>query len=207
MLVLIIAATCVQAETVVVKPFQYLKSEVAKNERPYRFNKYETIISGGLAFLVGNIGFYTTDSDTLKLAYGGVQTVGIVTVGQGVYDYYRPNQDQEMLNLLMKDKISRSQMADGFIDILGQEERAKRLALLYGSTLLVAQYAANAYLSDTPQDIKDIYLFLGGVNVIVAGSSYFSRGKYELYLDEKQQVTWLPTLSPQGAGLVLSSTF
>jgi hypothetical protein len=189
------------------KPFKYLRQEVKSAEKEYQFNEYEAIIGGSLAFLVGNVGFYTTNSETLKLAYGGIQTVGIISVGQGVYDYYRPNTDQEMLNLLQQKKLTRSSLADGFITILGQEERAKRLALLYGSSLLVVQYAANAYLSDTPKDIKDIYLFLGGVNLIVAGHSYLSRGKYERYFDLKDQVAVAPILAPNLAGLRASYSF
>jgi hypothetical protein len=205
LLLLFFTSQVLASETV--KPFKYLREEVKTAEKEYQFNEYEAIIGGGLAFLVGNIGFYTTNSETLKLAYGGIQTVGIISVGQGVYDYYRPNTDQEMLNLLQQKKMTRSSLADGFITILGQEERAQRLALLYGSSLLVVQYAANAYLSDTPKDIKDIYLFLGGVNLIVAGHSYLNRGKYERYFDLKEQVTFRPMLAPDLAGLRASFSF
>lgn len=207
LLVIFILTTNVFAQVETLRPYQYLKNEVQNAEKPYRFNEYETIISGGLAFLVGNIGFYTTKSETLKFAYAGIQTVGIITVGQGVYDYYSPDQDKEMLGLLNTKKLSRSQMADGFIALLGREERAKRLAILYGSSLLVIQYAANAYLSEIPSDIRDVYLFLGGVNVIVAGHSFFSRGKYEGYLDSKDKISWSPFLTPNRAGLLLTKSF
>lgn len=190
-----------------IKPYNYLENEVANAESAYRFNQYETIISGAMAFLVGNVGFYTTSSETLRLAYSAVQTVGIITVGQGIYDYYSPDQDRDMLKLLKQKKLTRSHMADGFISMLGQEERAKRLALLSGSGLLVVQYLANAYLSDVPRDIRDLYLFMGGVNVIIAGHSYFSRGKYERYLDYKSKVSWSPFLGQDKAGLAVSLSF
>lgn len=183
----------------------YLREEVQKTERPWRYNQYETIISGAAAFVVGNVGFFTTNSDTLKIAYSGVQTVGIITVGQGIYDYYRPNYDRSMLSLLEQKELNRGKIADGVVSMLGQEERAQRLALLWGSGLLVTQYLANAYLSDVPSDVRDIYLFLGGVNVIIAGHSYFSRGKYERYLDQK--VSWSPFYAPGGGGIALLHQF
>ena len=183
----------------------YLRDEVRRTELPYRYNEYETIISGAAAFVVGNVGFFTTNSDTLKIAYSGVQTVGIITVGQGIYDYYRPNFDRDMLTLLEEKTLTRGRIADGVVSMLGREERAQRLALLWGSGLLVTQYAANAYLSDVPGDIRDIYLFLGGVNVIIAGHSYFTRGKYERYLE--REVAWAPFIGPDRAGLAFVRAF
>jgi len=187
----------------------YLRAEVGRTERPWKYNQYETIVSGAAAFVVGNVGFFTSQSDTLKVAYSGVQTVGIITVGQGIYDYHKPNFDRDMLVLLEEKKLTRGRIADGVVSMLGQEERAQRLALLWGSGLLVTQYTANAYLSDVPGDIRDIYLFLGGVNVIIAGHSYFSRGKYERYLDEKEKgaVAWAPFLGPDYAGMTMGWRF
>lgn len=189
-------------------PYKYLATQANSVSKDYQHNQFEQIMSGGLAFLIGNIGFYTTGSQTLKLAYSGVQTIGILSVGQGIYDYYSPNFDGELLKLLKREKLTKSRLADGFLEILGKEERAKRLSLLYGSGLLTIQYATNAYFSGSARDIKDIYLFLAGINVIVFNYAYFTRDKYEAYL-ELDETAWkmAPSLSKDAVMLGFNRSF
>lgn len=155
----------------------FLKNQADIQKKEFRYNQYEDIITGGLGFLVGNIGYHETDSASLKLAYSGIQTIGILNVGQGVYDYYRPLFDKEIYQALTRRKNTASEI----VRIFAQEERAKRLSLLYKSSLLSAQYFANAYLGNTEENLKDIYKFLGGVNLIVVGYALFYQDKYEKF--------------------------
>ncbi len=208
LLILFVGSALAQTQN---KPsaYQFLKKKSLESRPTYEFNKYEDIISGSIAFAIGNIGYFTTDSSTLKIAYSGVQTVGIVAVGHGIYDYYYPHFDTRLLELLSKKRMTRGELSDGYVSLLGEMERAKRLSLLWSSSLLTAQYALNSFLGDdVPSDLKDIYLFLGGVNAIVATYSYFSMSDYEEYYlehrkDPKVGAFWIPN----GAGIAVTKAF
>lgn len=163
------------------KSLKFLKSESLKNKKKYRYNQYESVFSGGAAFVLGNIGYYTTESISLKMAYSGIQTIGIFNIGQGIYDYHRPVFDKELYNVAKKTNHS-EQTASGIIKIFAKEERAKRLSLLWKSSLLATQYFSNAYLDNTQDDLKEIYKFLGGVNLIVVGYTLFFKNKYEEFV-------------------------
>lgn len=162
--------------------YAFLKKKSEESKPEIVYNEYEDIISGSIAFAVGNIGYFTTQSSTLQLAYSGVQTVGIIAVGHGIHDYYYPHFESRLLGLMSKKKMTRGELSDGYISLLGEMERAKRLSILWSASLLTAQYGLNAFLGkDIPSDLKDIYLFLGGVNAIVAIYSYYAVSDYEEY--------------------------
>lgn len=188
--------------------YKFLKEKSEASRPTYEFNQYEDIISGSIAFAIGNIGYFTTDSSTLKIAYSGVQTVGIIAVGHGIYDYYYPHFESRLLTLLSQKKMTRGELSHGYVGLLGEMERAKRLSLLWSSSLLTLQYGLNSFVGDDiPTDLKDIYLFLGGVNAIIATYSYFYVSDYEkYYLDNKYpKVSFL--LIPAGAGLGITKSF
>lgn len=168
--------------------YKFLKQKSLEGKRNVMFNEYEDIISGTLAFAIGNIGYFTTDSDTLRIAYSGVQTVGIIAIGSGIHDYYYPHFETRLLESLSKKKMTRGEMANDYVSLLGEMDRAKRLSLLWSSSLLTVQYAMNTFLAkDISQDLKDIYFFMGGVNAIIATYSYFHRTDYETYLEQKEK--------------------
>lgn len=161
---------------------EFFLQEAKLKERVYRFNPYETIISGAIAFVIGNVGFYTTKSSVLKLGYSGVQTIGIINVGHGVYEVNSPSVEGELYKFLGKDKfpaVSKEALSIKLIQVFAQEERAKRMAIFYGSSLLSLQYFVNSFVGDTQKDLKKIYLFMGGVNLIIAAYSGFSQSNYE----------------------------
>lgn len=192
--------------------YQFLKKKSQESKPQATFNEYEDIISGSLAFVVGNIGYFTTQSNTLKIAYSGVQTVGIIGVGHGIYDYYYPHFDSRLLELLSKKQMTRGELADGYVALLGEIERAKRVSILWSSSLLTVQYGLNAFISkDVPSDMKDIYLFLSGVNAIVAAYSYFHVSDYEQYYLRRQEAQlgfiFVPTDFDTKAGLALTWTY
>lgn len=189
--------------------YQFLKKKSLESKPTHEFNKYEDIISGSIAFAIGNIGYFTTNSSTLKIAYSGVQTVGIVAVGHGIYDYYYPHFDSRLLELLSKKKMTRGELSDGYVSLLGEMERAKRLSLLWSSSLLTLQYALNSFVGDdVPSDLKDIYLFLGGVNAIIATYSYFNMSDYEeYYLANQKEAKVGLFVMPNGTGVALTKKF
>lgn len=161
---------------------EFFLQEAKLKEKVYRFNPYETIISGSIAFVIGNVGFYTTKSSVLKLGYSGVQTIGIINVGHGIYEVNSPSVEGELYRFLGKDKfpaVSKEALSIKLIQVFAQEERAKRMAIFYGSSLLSLQYFVNSFVGDTQKDLKKIYMFMGGVNLIIATYSGFSRSNYE----------------------------
>ncbi len=195
-------------------PYEFLKKRSAITKPQTTFNEYEDIISGGVAFVVGNLGYFTTTSSTLKIAYSGVQTVGVIGIGHGIYDYYYPHFESRLLGMLQKKQLTKKKLANDYVSLLGEMERAKRLSILWTSGLLTGQYALNAFVSKkVPQDLKDIYLFLGGVNAIVAIYSYFNVSEYEQYhlrdLEQKTHVgaIALPINGTFAPGLLITRTW
>lgn len=206
-LFLLTSGLCSAAET---SAYKFLKQKSAESRPEYEFNEYEDILSGSIAFLIGNVGYFTTDSSTLKIAYSGVQTVGIVAVGHGIYDYYYPHFETRLLGLLSQKKMTRGQLSDGYVSLLGEMDRAKRLSLLWSSSLLTLQYGLNAFFGDDiPNDMKDIYFFLGGVNAIVATYSYFNKTDYEeYYLQHKDTAPKVGFfVLPDGTGISVTKSF
>ncbi len=182
------------------KHYTFLRAESLNDKKKYRYNEFEDIISGAAAFVVGNIGFFSVDSKVLKLGYSGIQTIGIVNIGKGIYDYYRPlvkAQQQSMLkNYQSSDKKSTMEyFSKEILKTLAQEERAKRLSLFYGSTLLTVQYGINVSFGNTPKSLKNIYYFLGGVNAIVALYTYFFPSKIEEFIYQNRSVNLFAGLS------------
>jgi len=182
--------------------YEFLKKKSKEMKPTETFNRYEDIISGSLAFVIGNVGYFTTNSQTLQIAYSGVQTVGIISVGHGIYDYYYPHFETRLLDLLNKKQMSRGELANGYVALLGEMDQAKRISLLWSSSLLTMQYGLNAFVSrDISQDMKDIYLFLGGVNAIIAIYSYYHRTDYEKFYQKQKGPEVGLFVIPNGAGI------
>ena len=161
---------------------EFFLKEAKLKEKIYRFNPYETIFSGAIAFVIGNVGFYTTKSSVLKLGYSGVQTIGIINVGHGIYEVNSPSIEKELYKTLSSDHhndISKEALSSKLISIFAQEERAKRMALFYGSSLLTVQYFVNSFVGQTQSELKKVYLFMGSVNFIIATYSGLIKGPYE----------------------------
>ncbi|MBF0360137.1 MAG: hypothetical protein HQK49_03960 [Oligoflexia bacterium] len=156
----------------------------AKAEEKYLFNPYEKIISGVAAFLIGNVGYYTSTSSVLKVTYTGIQTVGIINIGRSIYASNSPSLEKSFYHLMTDssvDSYSKKDLSLNLLHIFAQEERAKRIALFYGSSFITAQYAINAFVYKSPGNLKNIYIFLGSVNAIVALYSALYKGEYEKY--------------------------
>ncbi len=139
----------------------YLNIEKKKKPK-YIFNQYENIIAGTTAFVIGNIGYLTTDSPVLKLAYTGIQTIGIMNVGSGIYQMNSMPVDaaiRDSLSLKNKYLYSKKQIANTMLKTFATNARAKRLALFYSSSILAGQYFMNATIYDSPGRLKNIYMF------------------------------------------------
>ncbi|MBF0314175.1 MAG: hypothetical protein HQK52_12220 [Oligoflexia bacterium] len=96
----------------------------------------------------------------LKVAYTGIQTIGIINIGRSIYRINSPSIEGSFYELLSnKEKMQYTspELAGHLLQIFAQEERAKRVALFYSSS------------------------FLSGVNAIIAIYSAFYKGNYEKY--------------------------
>ncbi len=166
------------------KSIEFFMEEARKERSTFYFNEYEHMISGLAAFAIGNIGYLATDSAVLKLAYSGIQTIGIVNLGRGVYQRNSPSIKNSFSKMLTNKKLkgyTKPRLARELIKILAQEERAKRLSLFYSTSFLTLQYLMNATIYDSPARVKNIYIFLAGINAIVAGYSSFYKSNYEKF--------------------------
>lgn len=168
---------------------QQLKNNgIIKNEKDE--NKLDKeFVSGLISLIVGAVGYYTTSSDTLKLAYSGVQSIGIVSIGSSIKKQYYPSLDQLYLDVYKHQKSDQGEMSDVFLKNYGLRDRAVRMSRLYTSGLLALQYASNAMIDNPSSQIKKIYEFLFGVNVLVFSYSYFFPSKYEAKSMELQLLT------------------
>lgn len=148
----------------------------------FSFNPYENVISGVAAFVIGNVGYLTTESVTLKVTYSAIQTIGIINIGQGIYQSKSPTIDSSLQNLLSDEKeksYTKERLAGRLLKIFAEEDRAKRLSIFYSSSFLTLQYAMNATIYKSTGQLKKTYLFLGGVNAIVAIYSAVKKSRYE----------------------------
>ncbi|WP_372656139.1 hypothetical protein [Halobacteriovorax sp.] len=170
------------------RSYKFFKKHALSEKPKYKYNQYEGIISGASALLIGNVGYFTTDSKSMKLTYSLVQTIGFLNIGKGVYDYYRPQIYAEQYKLLRSYKSSSKAntveyFSHGIIKNIALEDKAKRLSVLYTSSLLASQYLINIIgdklRGDENDQLNNIYYFLAGVNTVAAAYSYFSRSIYE----------------------------
>ncbi len=187
------------------------KNKQAKKE--YQFNRYENLISGAAAFLIGNVGYMASDSEVLKISYSGIQTIGLVNIGRAIYKIHSPSINKRFEKFVTDKKVdnySRLDVANELIDIYAREDRAKRLSLFYSSAILSFQYYLNALVFDTPASLESSYLFLGGVNTIVAiySALYKTDFEKELFGDNFDINPFITgNKSPDGAGLAITIKF
>jgi hypothetical protein len=174
----------------------------------FRFNKYESVISGTASLIIGNMGYYISNSKKLKLSYSFIQTIGIITISQGVKTYYDPNIDQGIYDSVTNNN-SKQDTLESIVYLLAQRDRAQRLGILSGTGLLSIQYLLNALTTDSIASLKETYLFLSAVNGIIATYSFFYRSHYEKYEEDKLKIIPVATMNNDNliAGVQLSLTF
>lgn len=184
---------------------EFFLKAAQKSQKKYSFNEYEHLISGVGAFLIGNIGYLSTDSAALKVAYSGIQTIGIINIGHGVYQRNSPDIQKSFYQLLTTkktDKYSKPMIARNLIKIFATDERAKRLSLFYSTSFLSFQYLLNATVYDSPDRVKNIYIFFSGINAIIAAYSALYKSDYEKqYFGDSFDINPIAFKDENGAGI------
>lgn len=161
---------------------QFFVKQSNNKGKGYSFNEYENLISGLAAFAIGNVGYLASDSASLKLAYSGIQTIGIINIGKGVYLMNSSNVEKSLARLMTNKNVkgySKSRLSSELIKIYAKDERAKRLSIFYSSSFLTFQYLLNATVYDSPKKVENIYIFLAGINAMIAGYTGFFKSDYE----------------------------
>lgn len=177
---LLLATTTLHAKDINYSDF--LLKEHEKNAKDFKYNRYENFISGVGAFVLGNVGYLLSDGSVVKLSYAGIQTIGIINIGQGIYKLNATTPEKKFAGIMAEKSRStytKDALAKDLLELYAQEQRAKRLSLFYSSTFLSIQYILNASVYESPGKLKSVYLFLGGVNGIIATYSAFFKGSYE----------------------------
>ncbi len=167
------------------KSIQFFVKEFSTQENKWQFNEYENFFSGVAAFVIGNIGYATTDSSALALTYSAIQTIGIINIGEGLYKINSPSIEGSFKELLTNKKVkhySKKDLAFHLIKIYAKEKRAKRLSFFYSASILSAQYILNATVYNSPTKLKNVYIFLGSINAIMATYMAFNKSSYESFL-------------------------
>lgn len=192
-------------------PVQFFKLKNKNKTKKYQFNKYENLISGTAAFLIGNIGYMASDSSVLKVTYSGVQTIGIINIGRSIYKIHSPSIENRFESLVTDPKVNsytKKEVGNHLIEIYAKEERAKRLSLFYSSSILALQYMFNSLVYDSPDQLENTYIFLGGVNSIIAIYSALYKGDYERhYFGNDFDLSPFASVQPNGNTYGLSLTY
>lgn len=141
----------------------------------------EEIASGVAALTIGLYGYYYDDRGiALRLAYAGTQTIGVLLIGDAIYQNNR-------ISLLLKTnehliKIDQGQSSTGALrkdlaKATSQNKLALSKKIAYSSTILSAIYLLNSESeSDGNQSIKNIYRFFAFNAALVSIASF-----YEIY--------------------------
>jgi hypothetical protein len=200
--------------------YDFISKKRTRLSKKYKYNKYEDIISGSISLTVGMIGYYASKGSTLKLAYSGVQTVGVTSIGAGIYKLYSPDVEEDIYSLAnrVSDKTGKGKLkdevSDVFIKYRAERDRATRYSVLITSSILTGLYFSDALISNPYKELKNIYFFLGSINAIVAAYSIFSESEYEkFYFDNQKASSFslspavLYTRNASGYGLAFSTSF
>jgi hypothetical protein len=186
-----------------------------EGERKYRYNPYENIFSGTISFLVGTVGYYSSNALDLKLVYALTQSIGVVTTGYGIHDYYAPRWNHELQQTLSgvhRSRNPRNFIAKRTINFLSAEHEAKNRSIMMTSGMLVISNSANILIDEPPNSLKNIFYFIGGVNLIIFLHSLFNDGPYsklrqQLEMNKKYSLNVLPTLTPQNNSVLSGIQF
>ncbi|MDA8791699.1 hypothetical protein N9N67_00565 [Bacteriovoracaceae bacterium] len=160
--------------------------EYENKDKPRYLQK---IISGSAATIIGNLGYFNSDAYTLKLAYSGVQAIGVFNIGSGIKEYYE--KDLNKLNKSFAKKIKTKKTSkknkllsanDFYIHNLKAKaikKRAKRNSILATTSILTLQYLTNIYVGKPEESLKNIFYFLAGTNVVIFSYNYYFESEEE----------------------------
>lgn len=172
-LMLFIAPGAVQATEVdYVGPEEWEQFDqfMLEREREDEITGLSYLISGALATVGGNVGYYSSTDPFSRGAFALTQSVGIVAMGYGASIYWNGNDFGSFYRAVRDSSLSPGQKTELLQRFLqnerAQKERSRWIRM--GTHVLLA--AVNLYSASQEQDkdVKRLFQFLGGVNAVIA---------------------------------------
>lgn len=187
--------------------YDFLIKQIKNTDYKYSYFETEQIVSGMASSLVGIAGYHLSSNDSVKLAYSGVQAIGSTTVGFGLYNYLRPKRSEFYKNLVTLEGNKNSEKKVNLIlDYLAKEARAKRLAVIGSTGMLSLQFASNLIFDDPEKKLRNIYIYLGGVNLLALIYQTFVISGFESYQNSKK-VSFHPVIGIDSMVFKISKSF
>lgn len=144
-----------------------------EREKQDRITGLSYLISGGVATIGGVAGYYSSEDAFSRGMYAVSQSVGIAAIGYGASVYWIGNEYNSFYRAVARSSLSPSQKSELLKFFLEQERERKEAArwIRVGTHALLA--AVNFYNAskESDRDVKNLFNFLGGVNLVI-GLSY-----------------------------------
>lgn len=134
------------------------------------------VISGGIGFAGGLAGEDIATDPLEKAVYTVFQTIGIASIGYGLFKVYIPPEDEKLYRLLDSDlsltDLQREKLFKVYQDQQTENLRKEKTirAITHG---LIAALNFNNASKQKQGTIKDALLFVGGVNLLACVSYSF----------------------------------
>lgn len=133
------------------------------------------IISGALATAGGIYGYETSEDQMAKAVFGLSQSLGIVAIGYGAFEWASGNEHSMVFESLDHSTMTVEQKGEFlnayFKQVKQQRKKSKLIkAITHGLVAALNGYHA---LTEENKDLKSAFAFIGGVNLLAAVSYTF----------------------------------
>jgi hypothetical protein len=153
-----------------------MESKVFVKESKDRIDGLSYIISGSLALIGGLAGQGLTGDPLEKGVYTVFQTIGVASIGYGVYVWKLGDDDRQMYNTLSSSpglsNSDRSSVMKSYYSVKGERSRREKVlrAVTHGLIAAVGFYGASQQKDAT---VRNALILAGGVNSLAVLSFTF----------------------------------
>ncbi|MBX3041298.1 MAG: hypothetical protein KF789_11385 [Bdellovibrionaceae bacterium] len=128
------------------------------------------LLSGALATIGGNLGYYSSSDSFSRGAYALTQSVGIVAIGYGASIYWNGNEFDSFYRAVRDSSLSSAQKTELLQRFLSNEktQRERTRWIRMGTHALLAVVNFYSASQEKDKDVKNVFQFLGGVNALLA---------------------------------------
>lgn len=133
------------------------------------------MISGGLAAVGGNIGYYSSTDTFSRGAYALTQSAGIFAIGYGASIYWNGNEFDSFYRAVRDSSLSPLQKTEVLQKFLENEraQKDREDMIRMGTFILLSAMNFYSATQEDDNDVKNVFNFLGGVNLLLAFSYAF----------------------------------
>ncbi len=152
--------------------------DIMAQERDNRSQEraFEQIVGGTAATMIGLYGYYNDDRGLLvKLAYGSIQTSGVVVLCRALFALNDPSLLLAIDNDIRgRDSIETERLRRQITEIHNQRQHSSQLTLATSSAILGSLYLYNGIRSQADEtQLKNIFYFLGANMYLVSGVTWY----------------------------------